>query len=177
MKKIIQKLAIATLFIVTAACAFTGCGVEQSSVLTESTFFKVMTHMTFYPENYLNSEIELDCFVYEITDAVTGTQYVCGVRHCSSGYGCTCGNDTIIGFILEYDGEIPAAKNQSDKTTNGKTWIHIKGALVNAEKNYVNVFSYVDGAATEDTEQIYFFRFHVTELTEIDGSNLAYYVT
>ncbi len=174
MKRIFEKLAIVTLMIITAICAFAGC--EKNYSLTESTFFKVMTNMVYFPENYLNATIELDCFVYEITDVKTGAEYVCGVRKCSSGYGCTCGNDTIIGFILEYDGEIPAAKNQS-ADTNDKAWIHLKGTLVDANKTYVNVYSYADGVATENTEQIYFYRFAVEELTAIDGSGLAYYVT
>lgn len=174
MKKLLQKLAIVTFTIISTVCALTGC--SKDYFLTETSFFKAMTNMLYYPENYLNSTIDLDCFVYEITDVKTGVEYVCGVRKCSSGYGCTCGNDTIIGFILLYDGDVPAAKNQSEDT-NDKTWIHIKGTLVDAVKTYVNVYSYVDGVATEDTEQIYFYTFNVEELTEIDGSGLAYYVT
>ena len=136
-----------------------------------------MTNMIYYPEQYLGSLIELDCFVYEITDAETETEYICGVRKCSSGYGCTCGQDTIIGFILEYNGDIPEAKNQSEDT-NEKTWIHLQGKLVNADKTYINVFAYdAEGNRTDNTEQIYMYRFQVINLYEIDGSDLAYYVT
>lgn len=159
-------------------CLFSACGQNPKHyTLTETSYFRVMSNMLLIPEQYLGSTIELDCFVYEITDAVTGEEYVCGVRKCSSGYGCTCGQDTIIGFILEYGGALPAAKNQSDDTSD-KTWIHIDGALVDAQRCYINVWAFdAAGNPTDDTEQIYMYRFAVQSLTEIDGSGLQYYVT
>lgn len=171
-----KKIAFAVCVLCLLFCGLTACGGTNSYDLTETTFFRVMSNMLFYPEQFLEKKVSLDCFVYEIEDAVTGEEYVCGVRKCSSGYGCTCGNDTIIGFILEYGDEIPAARNQSEDTTD-KTWIHISGQLVNAEKTYVNVYSYKDGQPTDSTEKIYFYRFAVDSLSEIDGSGLQYYVT
>ena len=175
-KKIISLfcLLIASLFAL-AGCS-TGEGEKKNYSLNESTFFLVMSNMLYFPEQYLGASIDLDCFVYEVEDVVTGERYSCGVRKCSSGYGCTCGNDTVIGFILDYDGTIPAAKNQS--ADNGdKTWIHIAGSLESAEKVYVNVYAYQDGQQTENIEQIYFYRFRVDTLEEIDGTGLQYYVT
>lgn len=177
MKKIITKIVLAVTVLLASMGAFTGCkNSEDNYSLTETTFFLVMSNMLYYPEQYLGSSIDLDCFVYEIEDVVTGEQFSCGVRKCSSGFGCTCGNDTIIGFILNYDGEIPAAKNQSEDNGD-KTWIHIAGQLASAEKTYVNVYTFVDGVQTSNVEQIYFYRFNVETLNEIDGSGLKYYVT
>lgn len=176
MKVFWKKISLALSFICVMICMVSACGEASSYELTETTFFRVMSNMLYYPEQYLDKEVSLDCFVYEITDAETGEKYVCGVRKCSSGYGCTCGNDTIIGFILEYDGEIPAARNQSEDTSD-KTWIHIAGQLLSAEKTYVSVYSYVNGEPTENLEKIYFYRFAVSSLAEIDGSSLQYYVT
>ena len=176
MKILSRKIAQAVCFLCAFCCMFTACGTVDSYDLTETTFFRVMSNMLYYPEQYLGKSVSLDCFVYEIEDAETGETYTCGVRKCSSGYGCTCGNDTIIGFILEYAGEIPAARNQSENTSD-KAWIHISGQLVDAEKRYVNVHSYQNGQPTEALEKIYFYAFAVSSLTEIDGSGLAYYVT
>lgn len=176
MKHLSRKIAAAVCFLCTLLCFSTACGQVDSYDLTETTFFRVMSNMLFYPEQYLEKEVSLDCFVYEIEDAETGEKFTCGVRKCSSGYGCTCGNDTIIGFILEYGGDIPAARNQSADTSD-KTWIHISGQLVDAEKRYVSVYSYQNGKPTDTLEKIYFYGFAVSSLTEIDGSGLAYYVT
>lgn len=176
MKFLSKKIAFAVCFLCAIFCVCTACDGAASYDLTETTFFRVMTNMLYYPEQYLGKEVSLDCFVYEIEDAETGEKYTCGVRKCSSGYGCTCGNDTIIGFILEYAGDIPAARNQSEDTSD-KTWIHISGQLVDAEKTFVSVHSYVNGQPTEALEKIYFYRFAVNTLTGIDGKDLAYYVT
>lgn len=176
MKILWKKIASAVCFLCAGILCLTACSNTDSYHLTESTFFRVMSNMLYYPTQYLGKDISLDCFVYEIEDAETGEKYVCGVRKCSSGYGCTCGNDTIIGFILEYDGKIPAARNQSEDTSD-KAWIHIEGQLVDAEKKYVSVHSYANGKPTETLEKIYFYCFAVNTLTEIDGSNLQYYVT
>ncbi len=176
MKRFSKKIASAICLLCAALCLFTACGGADSYELTEVTFFRVMSNMLFFPEQYLGKEVSLDCFVYEIEDAETGEKYTCGVRKCSSGYGCTCGNDTIIGFILDYAGDIPAARNQSEDTPD-KTWIHISGQLADADKRYVSVRSYQNGQPTDTLEKIYFYRFAVNSLAEIDGSGLAYYVT
>ncbi len=176
MKSSVKKIAAAICFLCVFVCCLSACGGTDSYRLTETTFFRVMSNMLYYPEQYLGKDISLDCFIYEITDVKTGESYSCGVRKCSSGYGCTCGNDTIIGFILEYGGEIPPARNQSEDTSD-KTWVNITGQLVNSEKTYVNVYSYKDGKPTDQTEKIYFYRFAVSSLTQIDGSGLQYYVT
>ena len=84
-------LAALTLFI-------PACGKKDYN-LTEKNFFLVLTNMWYYPSQYLGCTIECDVFTYEITD-VNGEKYLCGVRKCSAGYGCTCGKDTVIGFIL-----------------------------------------------------------------------------
>ena len=154
------------------------CGKQKDYVLTEDTFFLVMTNMQYYPEQYVESEREYDCFTYELTD-VNGERYICGVRKCSSGYGCTCGQDTIIGFILEYDGELPAPKNQSEDN-NDKTWIHLKGKLKGTEKTSVTVRSYLPSGEPDGdkTEEILFLVFSVESFYLIeDYSNLHYYVT
>lgn len=178
MKNFMTKIALAACMLTASFGALTGCSAGNDAgrySLNENNFFLVMSNMLYFPEQYLGASIDLDCFVYEIEDAVTGDRYSCGVRKCSSGYGCTCGNDTIIGFILDYGGEIPAAKNQSEDNGD-KTWIHISGGLVSAERVYVNVYAYAEGEQTDTIERIYFYRFNVDTLEEIDGTGLAYYV-
>ena len=93
-----RKLVCAFLALACLAFAFAGCGTD-SYVLNEDTFFLVMTNMQYYPEQYVNKHIEYDCFVYHLTD-VEGNVHVCAVRKCSAEYGCQCGNDTVIGFVL-----------------------------------------------------------------------------
>ncbi len=173
-----MKRKIITIFcaLCAAACLLTGCG-TGSYILNESTFFLVMTNMQYYPEQYVGAHIEYDCFVYHLED-VTGNVYVCGVRKCSSGYGCTCGNDTIIGFLLDYDDEIPEPVNQSEDT-NDKAWIHITGTLASADKTDIEIYAYTDGVIdTIKTEVISFLTFKASSVTEIeDYSGLNYYVT
>lgn len=172
MKRIIAYvLASITLFL----CA---CGGEKEYILDEQTFFLVMTNMQYYPEQYLDCNIEYDCFTYTLTD-VHGTSYTCGVRKCSSGYGCTCGQDTIIGFLLEYNGELPEPRNQSEDS-NDKTWIHLKGKLKSAEKRSITVHSYLPNGEIDGdkTENIIFLQFVVESFYLIeDYSHLHYYVT
>ena len=159
-----------------AACLLVGCG-TGSYILNEDTFFIVMTNMQYYPEQYIGAHIEYDCFVYHLED-VDGNVYVCGVRKCSAEYGCTCGNDTIIGFLLDYDGEIPEPVNQSEDT-NDKAWIHVTGTLDSAEKTNIEIYAYTDGVKdTSKTEVISFLTFKASSVTEIeDYSGLNYYVT
>ena len=118
MKKLLIVLLIAALCLCLVAC-----GGEDRYDLTEDTFFYGMTTMQFYPEQYVGKAISFDCFTYRLTD-VAGKDYLCGVRKCSSGYGCNCGKDTIIGFILDYDGELPEPKNQSENSAD-KSWLVI----------------------------------------------------
>ena len=163
--------------ILTAAVIFVSCGKSEELVLTEKSFFLAMTNIQLFPHKYVGKEYELDCFTYKITD-VNGVDYLCGVRKCSSGYGCTCGKDTIIGFILDYNGVIPEPRNQSDNS-NDKTWIHIKGRLESDEMTGVTVYAYSgDEIDYSTTEIINFLTFKVESLNLIeDYSSLNYYVT
>lgn len=158
------------------ACALGGCSENKEYVLTEKTFFLVMTNMQYYPEQYVGKSVEYDCFTYDLTD-VGGKTYRCGVRQCSSGFGCKCGKDTIIGFILNFDGEIPAPKNQSDNS-NDKAWVHIKGTIPSSEKTEIRIYAYKDGEVDESTvETVVFLSFDVSSIDPIeDYSGLAHYV-
>lgn len=162
--------------LIAAAAVLSGCGTGQY-ILNETTFFMVMTNMQYYPEQYVGADIEYDCFVYHLTDT-SGNVHVCGVRKCSAEYGCTCGNDTIIGFLLDYDGTLPEPLNQSEDT-NEKAWIHVAGTLASANKTDIEIFAYTpDGEITDATEVISFLTFKASSVTEIDDwSNLNYYVT
>ena len=157
-----------------------GCGEQgpKDYVLDEDTFFLVMTNLMYYPEQYESSSLELDCFTYELVD-VEGNSYLCGVRKCSSGYGCTCGKDTIIGFILDSKEELPAPYRQSEDD-NEKAWIHIKGHLRDAKKETIKIHAYLpDGSLDPDTvEEIVLPVFEVESFETIeDYSGLKYYVT
>ena len=158
--------------------SFAACGGESDRIdLTEETFFYGMTTIQMYPEEYYGKVISYDCFTYRLTD-VTGTEYVCGVRKCSAGYGCKCGKDSIIGFILDYDGVIPEPKNQSVDTPD-KTWVHLEGSLASVETQTIDIYGY-DGEQInyERVESVVFCRFKVTSLSLIeDYAGLAYYVT
>lgn len=165
--------------ILTVVCLlFCACSNKKEYVLDEGTFFLVMTNMQYYPEQYLDCDIEYDCFTYQLTD-IYGKSYTCGVRKCSSGYGCTCGQDTIIGFILEYEGQLPPPKNQS-VDGNEKTWVHLKGRMKSAEKTSVVVHSYLpNGEVDGDKNETILFLVFTVESCELidDYSNLNYYVT
>lgn len=175
MKKCMKRI---TLLVTSLLLCFSlsACGTNEY-VLNENSFFKVMVNMLCFPEQYQNSSIELDCFTYNITD-VNGKTYKLGARKCSSSYGCKCGKDTIIGFILVYNGEIPEPVNQSEDT-NEKTWIHIRGKLASFEKTSITVYAYNNGAIDENnTETIQFLTFNVESLSLVeDYSNLHYYVS
>lgn len=161
------------------ACVFllSGCGGQSEYILNETSFFLVMTNMLYYPEQYEGAAIEYDCFTYTLTD-INGVSYTCGVRKCSSGYGCTCGNDTIIGFILEYGGELPEPKNQSEDS-NDKSWVHLRGRLNGTQKRTITIYAYKDGKPDyTTTENILFLAFTVESCAVIeDYSSLHYYVT
>ena len=175
MKKV--KTRIIPLLLLVVSLIFPACSSKDYS-LSESNIFLVLTNMWYYPTQYIGSTIECDLFTYEIT-SVDGEKYLCGVRKCSSGYGCKCGKDTVIGFVLYYDGEIPAPKNQSEDT-NDKSWIHIKGGLSSDKFIEIEIKSYnEDGSVSEtETETIKMLGFNVAELSIVeDASRLNYYVT
>lgn len=171
-----RKVTIA-LLILLSLFSFVACGGKSDRVdLTEQTFFYGMTTIQMYPEEYYGKTISYDCFTYRLTD-VEGKEYICGVRKCSAGYGCKCGKDTVIGFILEYDGEIPEPRHQSDDSSD-KAWIHVVGTLASAQTEEIRIYAYDgDRIDYERTETVPFCRFIVSELTVIeDASGLAYYV-
>ena len=163
------------LLLIPSLFALTAC--QNNCNLTESTFFLVMTNIQYYPEEYVNKEISLDCFTYNVKD-VSDKGYLCGVRKCTAGFGCKCGKDTVIGFILNYDGHIPEPKNQYEDT-NEKSWIHISGKLTSVEKTKIEINSYdAEGNVTDQTEIVEFLSFDVASLETItDYSNLAYFVS
>ena len=155
-----------------------GCSGDKEYILNEKNFFLVMTGMQYYPEKYLYTNIEYDCFTYTLKD-VNGVEYTCGVRKCSSEYGCTCGNDTIIGFLLEGEVDLPAPKNQS-ADNNDKSWVHLQGKLKSATKKNIEIYAYLENGEidTTRTEILSFLTFTVESATIIeDYSNLNYYVT
>lgn len=171
MKKLLKVLLL-VLCVLSAACS-----TKSGYVLTEDTFFLVMTNMQYFPEQYLGEKIELDCFSYELTD-IDGITHICGVRKCSSGYGCKCGKDTVIGFLLEYDKEIPAPRNQSEDS-NDKTWLHLSGKLKSQHKTEIKIYAYNGNGIDYNTvESIYFLSFAVESVDLIeDYFNLNYYVS
>ncbi|MGN0814644.1 MAG: hypothetical protein ACI4MH_05380 [Candidatus Coproplasma sp.] len=173
MKKFIKLIAVAVLTVLSllAACS-------DDFVLTEKTFFTVMKNVQYYPSNYIGKYLEFDCFTYDLTDA-DGEVYRLGARKCSAELGCTCGNDTIIGFILQYDGEIPDPVNQSGNDAE-KTWIHLRGQIVSADFTEIEIHSYdASGNVVEGVnETVRFLTFAVDTLEIVeDYSDLNYYVT
>ena len=176
-----KKPSILLLAVILACCSlFCACGV--SGEILEENFFLSMTNIQYYPQNYTDVDIKYDCFTYRLTD-VNGKDYICGVRQCSSGYGCNCGNDTIIGFLLDYGGTIPEPKNQSEKSVE-KTWVHIVGKLQSATPKEIEIYAYKkvgDGYEIDTTaphEKVNFLTLKVSELSLIsDYRNLKYYVT
>lgn len=154
-----------------------GCNTKKSYVLNEQTFFLVMTNIQYYPQQYMEKDIEFDCFTYLLED-INGNKYMCGVRKCSAEFGCTCGNDTIIGFILNYDYKIPEPKNQS-LDNNDKTWIHLTGQIQSVNKTEIQIYGYTNGQIDYTiVETISMLSFNVNTLDLIDDyTNLNYYVT
>ena len=174
-----MKKCLCLLLALTLLCSLSACGGKTKDyVLNEDTFFLVMTNMQYYPEQYADSALEFDCFTYALED-VDGNSYLCGVRKCSAGYGCTCGRDTIIGFLLESQTELPAPRNQS-ADNNDKAWVHLRGRLKNSEKTDITIHAYLpDGTIDpETTETISFLTFEVESCEEIENTEgLQYYVT
>ena len=173
MKRNVAIIALLTAFLI----FISGCGKKNEYILDEKTFFLVMTNMQYYPEQYEDAKIEFDCFTYDITD-VEGITYRCIVRKCSSGYGCNCGKDTVIGFLAE-NADLPEPKNQSENT-NDKMWIHVDGKLAGIAKKKIRIYSYTaDGEINKNViETIEFLSFNVENYSVIeDYSKLNFYVT
>ena len=145
-------------------------GDKKEYVLNETTFFLVMTNIQYYPEEYLNKDITFDCFTYELT-STSGEKYLCGVRKCSSGFGCKCGKDTVIGFIMDQDLGLPEPKNQYENT-NEKSWIHVTGQIKTTEKTIFNIYT-----SDNNEEEVQFLSFRVDSFSLIDNyEKLHYYV-
>ena len=172
-----MKRVLIVLLIIALCLCFVACKGEERYDLTEDTFFYGMTTMQYYPEQYVGKAISFDCFTYRLTD-VDGKEYICGVRKCSSGYGCNCGKDTIIGFILDYDGALPEPKNQSEDNGD-KSWIHVEGSIASVEKEVIRIYAYQGDEIDKNTvESVTFYHFAASSVTEIeDASGLNYYVT
>ena len=171
-----KKLLVALLLLCVCVTAF-ACG-GKDVVLTEDTYFYGMLTIQMYPGEYVGKKISFDCYTYRLTDT-DGNEYLCGVRKCSSGYGCKCGKDSVIGFILDYDGEIPEPINQSEDT-NDKAWIHVEGKLATSNVTELELFRYNDDGELDTAwrDYIAFYTFKVESLAKIsDASGLAYYVT
>ena len=138
--------------------------------MNEKTFFLVMTNIQYYPEQYVNKEISFDSFTYKLT-STQGEDYLCVVRKCSSGFGCKCGKDTIIGFIVDNDLGLPEPKNQYDDT-NDKSWIHVLGQIKSTEKTVFEIYN-----ADNVPEEVSFLSIEIKDFSIIeDYSNLHYYV-
>ena len=146
----------------------TGCSVNYD--MNEKTFFLVMTNIQSYPEEYIDKTISFDSYTYELT-STKNENYLCVARKCSSGYGCKCGKDTIIGFIVDEDLGLPAPKNQYDDT-NDKSWVHVVGQIKSTEKKEFEIYGQDNVAET-----VQFLSLNITSFTVIeDYSNLHYYV-
>ena len=171
MKKVLILVILSVVLLMTA------CGSQSGYVLDEKTFFLVMTNVQYYPDQYLGKDFQFDAFVYDLED-VDGVVHRTVVRKCSAGYGCTCGKDTVIGFVIKYDGTLPDPRNQGEDS-NDKTWLHCVGQVDSGTKQAVRIYAYSDGAIDYNTiETIEFPVFRLSEYTAIqDYSNLHYYVT
>ena len=96
---------------------------------------------------------------------------MCVVRKCSSGFGCKCGKDTIIGFIVSNDVELPEPKNQYDDT-NDKAWVHVTGQIKSSDKTTFEIYN-----ADSVPEEVSFLSLEIKDFSIIeDYSNLHYYV-
>ena len=145
-------------------------GCSKNYDMDESTFFLVMTNIQYYPEDYVNKDISFDSFTYKLT-SVQGDEYMCVVRKCSSGFGCKCGKDTIIGFIVSNDLGLPEPKNQYDDT-NDKAWVHVIGQIKSTDKTTFEIYN-----ADNVPEEVSFLSLEIKDFSIIeDYSNLHYYV-
>ena len=145
-------------------------GCSKNYDMNEKTFFLVMTNIQYYPEEYIGKDISFDSFTYELT-SVQGDSYLCVVRKCSSGFGCKCGKDTIIGFVVDNNLDLPEPKNQYDDT-NDKAWIHIVGQIKSTDKKVFEIYN-----ADNVPEEVSFLSLEIKDFSVIeDYSNLHYYV-
>ena len=159
-KKVITVLSIPFLL--------SGC--SDGYKMNENTFFLVMTNIQYYPEDYVNKDLTFDSFTYKLT-SVQGEEYMCVVRKCSSGFGCKCGKDTIIGFIVNNDDGLPEPKNQYDDT-NDKAWIHVTGQIKSSDKKVFEIYN-----ADNVPEEVSFLSIEIKDFSIIeDYSSLHYYV-
>ena len=143
---------------------------SNSYDMNEDTFFLVMTNIQYYPEDYLNKDLSFDSFTYKLT-SVQGDDYMCVVRKCSSGFGCKCGKDTIIGFIVDNDLGLPEPKNQYDNT-NDKAWVHVVGQIKSTDKKVFEIYN-----TDNVSEEVSFLSIEIKDFSVIeDYSNLHYYV-
>ena len=157
-----------TLVLLTIPFLITGCNNDYD--MNEKTFFLVMTNIQYYPEQYVNKEISFDSFTYKLT-STKGEDYLCVVRKCSSGFGCKCGKDTIIGFLVDNDLGLPEPKNQYDDTNN-KSWVHIVGQIKSTEKTVFEIYN-----SDNVPEEVSFLSIEIKDFSIIeDYSNLHYYV-
>ena len=157
-----------TLVLLSIPFLLSGC--SNSYEMNEDTFFLVMTNIQYYPEDYLNKDLSFDSFTYKLT-SVQGDDYMCVVRKCSSGFGCKCGKDTIIGFIVENDLGLPEPKNQYDNT-NDKAWVHVVGQIKSTDKKVFEIYN-----ADNVPEEVSFLSLEIRDFSVIeDYSNLHYYV-
>ena len=157
-----------TLVLLTIPFLITGCNNDYD--MNEKTFFLVMTNIQYYPEQYVNKEISFDSFTYKLT-STKGEDYLCVVRKCSSGFGCKCGKDTIIGFLVDNDLGLPEPKNQYDDT-NDKSWVHIVGQIKSTEKTVFEIYN-----SDNVPEEVSFLSIEIRDFSIIeDYSNLHYYV-
>ena len=156
------------LVLLTIPFLITGCNNDYD--MNEKTFFLVMTNIQYYPEQYVNKEISFDSFTYKLT-STKGEDYLCVVRKCSSGFGCKCGKDTIIGFLVDNDLGLPEPKNQYDDT-NDKSWVHIVGQIKSTEKTVFEIYN-----SDNVPEEVSFLSIEIKDFSIIkDYSNLHYYV-
>ena len=145
-------------------------GCSNNYDMNESTFFLVMTNIQYYPEEYIGKEISFDSFTYKLT-SIQGEEYLCVVRKCSSDFGCKCGKDTIIGFLVSKDLGLPEPKNQYEDT-NEKSWVHVVGHLNSSERTVFEIYN-----ADNVPEEVKFLTLEIKDFSIInDYSNLHYYV-
>ena len=148
-----------------------GCFNQNGYVLNEKSFFLVMTNIQYYPEEYIGKSLTFDCYTYEL-ESVSGDKYLCCVRKCSSGFGCKCGKDTIIGFVVDQNIGLPAPIKQYENN-NEKAWVHIIGQIENTNKTQFEIYG-----ADNSIEQVQFLSLTIDEFSLIeDYSNLHYYVS
>ena len=72
------------LLLIPSLLLLTGC--QNDCNIAESTFFLVMTNIQYYPEEYVNKNITLDCFTYNVKAGICDlTGKLCGEKKTFSG--------------------------------------------------------------------------------------------